>query len=309
MMVRNKKALMGIGTLIIFIATILVAAVAAAVLISTSNVLQQRSLLVGQEARKSITNAIEVISVLSGSNSTDETFNDFEILVRLSPGSDALQMRLFDLQYISLFFDQGADLFYNENQTNMELGQVNTSWAPLYDLDGDDVIDSIRIVNGSHSAADFFQVNLTYLGLTNVSIGYDLSDAGTTPILVMMDEAAITFDEDVYGIISVNGRSDDDLTLNASATVIVKEVPSDCSFDVLQPESKYCYQIVNGNNDMVLNSGERFKLLYRVKHENRLPTGNEISFIFTNEKGRMTEASMRTPDVVVSTKTKLWPLG
>ena len=64
----NKKAVMGIGTLIIFIATILVAAVAAAVLISTSNVLQQRSLLVGQEARKAITDGIEVVSIITASD-------------------------------------------------------------------------------------------------------------------------------------------------------------------------------------------------------------------------------------------------
>jgi len=97
--------------------------------------------------------------------------------------------------------------------------------------------------------------------------------------------------------------------INASADFVVKETPSECNFQTLQPETKYCYEILNGNNDYVLNNGERFKLLYSLKDENVIPTGDEISFIFTNEKGRMTEANVRTPDVVVSTKTKLWPLG
>ena len=113
----KKRGVMGIGTLIIFIAMILVAAVAAAVVISTSNVLQQRSLLVGQEARKSITNAIQVISIMAETNYTTETFNNWEIMIQLSPGSDALQLKTFDLQYISPIFDSGADLLYQDSSS------------------------------------------------------------------------------------------------------------------------------------------------------------------------------------------------
>ena len=64
-MVYNKvrKAAQGIGTLIIFIALILVAAVAAGVLIQTAGSLQSKSLDVGRQTQEKITADIEVVQV------------------------------------------------------------------------------------------------------------------------------------------------------------------------------------------------------------------------------------------------------
>ena len=52
---ESKKAAEGIGTLIIFIALILVAAVAAGVLIQTASSLQSKSLDVGRQSQEKIT--------------------------------------------------------------------------------------------------------------------------------------------------------------------------------------------------------------------------------------------------------------
>ena len=64
-----KKAEMGVGTLIIFIALLLVAAVAAGVLIQTAGSLQEKALSTGTQAKSQIsTNAVTVeISATDGS--------------------------------------------------------------------------------------------------------------------------------------------------------------------------------------------------------------------------------------------------
>ncbi|MFC2154630.1 archaellin/type IV pilin N-terminal domain-containing protein, partial [Candidatus Altiarchaeota archaeon] len=87
----KDKGLMGIGTLIIFIAIILVAAVAAAVLISTSGSLQQRALTTGGETESGIATGVDIFSITS-TNGSDGNVDYFSIFMRLNPGSDPVKL-------------------------------------------------------------------------------------------------------------------------------------------------------------------------------------------------------------------------
>ncbi len=90
-MFNTKKAEMGVGTLIIFIALILVAAVAAGVVIQTASSLQQQALATGQAARGEIATSARVIEV-SAVNGSDGAVEEFSMQMKLAPGSNPIKL-------------------------------------------------------------------------------------------------------------------------------------------------------------------------------------------------------------------------
>ncbi len=88
----NKRGMMGIGTLVIFIAILLVAAVAAAVMVATSASIQQKALATGAATSAGVASGLETLSVhgLDGSQNSD--IERFEMIVRLQPGSDPVNL-------------------------------------------------------------------------------------------------------------------------------------------------------------------------------------------------------------------------
>ena len=68
----NDRGQVGIGTLIVFIAMVLVAAIAAGVLINTAGFLQTKSEQTGQESSAQVSNRVQVVSGF-GNVGNDET--------------------------------------------------------------------------------------------------------------------------------------------------------------------------------------------------------------------------------------------
>ncbi len=332
MLKANKRAIMGIGTLIIFIATILVAAVAAGVLISTSGVLQQRALITGQEARKKITNSIEIISIIARGNKTDESLNDFEILVRLDAGSDPIQMKKFDMSWIGPDSDAAASLQHpslnNPNAVGYTVDQVgfddavgevtNTSWTYIRDLDDDNVMEKVKVVVGKNASnsttgiADFLLFNFSSddAGYYLYNLSQDISNVSQNVTLDISDQPIIGQDGLYYGYFDINGNISVANTISSNMTFNITANPfGPCSFDTLAPETKYCYVVMHGNDDLVLGDGEVFKLRFKLRPQNQMYIGQEFRFIFESEKGRLSQAQARTPDVITTLKVPLWPVG
>ena len=95
---KKDKASMGIGTMIIVIAMILVAAIAASVLIQTANQLETQGLQTGQETRDEISSGIGVIQVIGqyGSRNISGTiynrFHNMSMIVTSRAGGSGVDL-------------------------------------------------------------------------------------------------------------------------------------------------------------------------------------------------------------------------
>ena len=91
----NKKASMGIGSMIIFIAMILVAGVTASVMIQTMNSLQQQALRTGEETVRDISGGLKVTHVTGYNNGSKIT----QVAIFLVPlaGSGDINMTYADI--------------------------------------------------------------------------------------------------------------------------------------------------------------------------------------------------------------------
>lgn len=109
----NKRGQVGIGTLIVFIALILVAAVAAAVLVQTAGLLQGDAEATSEDARDEVSNQIDVIT--ASGNITSDSVEFVNLTVKKSPGSENLDLSEATVQYTS--DDTAKTLVHNNNST------------------------------------------------------------------------------------------------------------------------------------------------------------------------------------------------
>ncbi len=86
-----KKADIGIGTLILFIAMILVAAIAASVLIQVATNLQNKALLTGDRTARQISGGFQAL-IIYGTDDGDGLLDDFVIKMKSMPASEPISL-------------------------------------------------------------------------------------------------------------------------------------------------------------------------------------------------------------------------
>jgi flagellin-like protein len=97
----TDRGQVGIGTLIVFIALVLVAAVAAGVLINTAGELQSRASDTGDEAQGQVSNQIDVVSATGVADDGTDGVEEIRLVVKKSPGSDPIDLSEATIQYQS----------------------------------------------------------------------------------------------------------------------------------------------------------------------------------------------------------------
>jgi archaeal flagellin FlaB len=94
----NDRAEVGVGTLIVFIAMVLVAAVAAAVLINTTGTLQQRAQSTGKEATQEVSSNLKVLNIYGARNASTDIWK-LQINVELSAGALPMDLTKLVIRY------------------------------------------------------------------------------------------------------------------------------------------------------------------------------------------------------------------
>lgn len=83
---KNKKGAVGIGTLIIFIALVLVAAVAASVIINTAGKLQHKAATVGEQSTEQVASGLQILKIVGNCDGT--TIDKIGIIVSPNVGGE-----------------------------------------------------------------------------------------------------------------------------------------------------------------------------------------------------------------------------
>jgi flagellin FlaB len=158
---KEKKAAQGIGTLIIFIAMILVAAVAAGVLIQTAASLQSKSLDVGRQSQEKITTDIEVVQVFAYDTQDgmiNGSIDNLSITVRLGSASTPIKLSDTLIKFDSSVASKSSNYRYsggtNFSESTFGVNYLITgpSSVPGYITTGDSVEILVTVEAGNNIA-------------------------------------------------------------------------------------------------------------------------------------------------------------
>lgn len=155
---QGKKASQGIGTLIIFIALILVAAVAAGVVIQTGNSLQSKAYSVGSQTQTKLVNFLVTDSIIA-QDTSDGLINASNDTVTLGvrAGTEISDVNLNDLT-IQMFTKDGVQSMDYSGTANSS----TTQFGVEYRSNG-----GVPVLNGYLTSQDI--VSISFMPLYNLS--------------------------------------------------------------------------------------------------------------------------------------------
>lgn len=174
---KDEAAEIGIGTMIVFIAAILVAAIAAGVLINTAMKLQSKSQQTGNEATQNVASALSIMRV-DGLRSEDTgDVDQLDVTVQLAAGAEPV-----DLSKLVILVDDG--------QSQVQLVTCKTGGA-VTDEDAEFAMSSLRgsVPDcGVMNAGDLVQLKLGKADTTTPASALSLAGgiATSTPVSISL---------------------------------------------------------------------------------------------------------------------------
>jgi len=193
-MIRDKltddRGQVGIGTLIVFIALVLVAAIAAGVLINTAGFLQTQAEQTGEDSSSQVANNINVIGevgVVNGSSTDDPGIEIARLTVQRSPGSDNVDLSELSIQYVG---DNGFANFVHVSKSGSNEYFVE-------EITADSSNDAVMTAD-----SDRYQIAIP-LNSTGPSATSDPFGSGTT---IEDAETGTTYDGNNHNLTDINNE-------------------------------------------------------------------------------------------------------
>jgi len=207
---KGEEGQVGVGTLIVFIAMVLVAAIAAAVLINTSDLLQRTAQSVGKQAVLQTSSGVD-IKTIEGHVTTISNVNYVDFInftVKLRPGSDGLDLGNTTIHYI----DDSSDAILTCNISSSGSQTIsdpsNVSWSTTFVVTwiNDDDTSLKTSGNGNPVLNSRIDIAKVYLNVSAIRGDNGIREDKEAKIRII-PPLGVTTSVSVYIPISISGKT------------------------------------------------------------------------------------------------------
>lgn len=167
MITDNDRGQVGIGTLIVFIAMVLVAAIAAGVLINTAGLLQTQAEATGEESQEQVSDRIQIQSATGIVNDSTEpaSINQTNLTLTKSAGADDIQLE--NVSYEIVTDDEVVSGVLTED--GVSIGEISaetednviTDRSDRYEVQFNISTGTNDVLSNSLEGGDAIQITLT----------------------------------------------------------------------------------------------------------------------------------------------------